>query len=56
MASVNPEKLAKEILAKNPSRTCTDIETIINNYGIWVYYYIFSSEISGIFTWVVISP
>lgn len=56
MASVNPERLAKEILAKNPGRSYTDIETIINNYGIRIYYYAFSSEISGIFTWIGKQP
>jgi len=56
MASVNSERLAKEILAKNPGRSYTDIETIINNYGIRIYYYAFSSEVSGIFTWIGNQP
>ncbi len=56
MATVNPERLAKEILAKNPSGSYTDVESIIDNYGIRVYYYAFSSEISGIFTWIGNQP
>lgn len=56
MATVNPERLAKEVLAKKPSGSYTDVESIINSYGIRVYYYSFSSEISGVFTWMGNQP
>ena len=56
MATVNPERLAKVVLAKYPSNGYVDIELIVRDFGIRIYFYAFSSEISGIFTWMGYQP
>lgn len=49
--TVNPERLAQQILEKFPSKDFTNIEAIVKEFGIRVYFTPFvSGEISGIYT------